>query len=337
MAPDGRTGTVHGYVSAAYDHHTFAGIIRNVAPADLSQHFHCGIDSVAVHAVYVYRFTYLGTDGNIDRIVLLLKLLHGDIPADGSIVMHCNITGRQDRIDIFVQSVLGQTVIGNTVSQHSSQRFSLFVYIYLMSHQRQIIGSGQSGRTSSYDSYFFAGGDITLRHLYLICCNLIHREFLQSTDIDRAVYQVSAAFCLTRVFTDKCACRGKRIVPADQIDGICITMFTDQRNISRNIHMCGAMGNTGNLLSHFRLTSVLFNMAHVFITEQLHTLQYDVGRLVTYGTVCRILNHFRQGYHIVKGLHIRLTVQNAAHHILYLFQSVTARNTFTAGLTSGTL
>ena len=114
-------------------------------------------------------------------------------------------------------------------------------------------------------------------------------------------------------------------------------MFTDQRNIPRNIHMCGTMGNTGNLLSHFRLASVLFNMAHVFITNQLHTLQYDVGRLITYGTVCRILNHFRQRYHIVKGIHIRLTIQNAAHHILYLFQSVTARNTLTAGLASGTL
>ena len=251
--------------------------------------------------------------------------------------MHCNITGRQDRIDIFIQSVLGQTVIGNTVTQHSSQRFSLFVYVYLMSHQRQIISSCQSGRTSSYDSYFFTGGDITLRYLYLICRDLIHCEFLQSTDIDRAVYQVSAAFCLTGVFTDKCACRGKRIVPADQIDGICITMFADQRNISGNIHMCRAMGNTGNLLSHFRLTSVLFNMAHVFFTEQLHTLKYDVSRLITDGTVRSILNHFRQRYHIVKGIHIRLAVQNAAHHILYLFQSVTARNTFTAGLASGTL
>ena len=139
------------------------------------------------------------------------------------------------------------------------------------------------------------------------------------------------------MLTDKSTGCGKRIVIPNQIDGICITMLPNQGNIAGNIHMRRAMGNAGHLLPDSLLASVLFNMAHILIPEKLHTLQNNIGSLITDSTVRRILNHFCQLHHIFKGLHIGFSVQNLPHHIFYLLQSVPAGHALSAGLASRTL
>ena len=162
-------------------------------------------------------------------------------------------------------------------------------------------------------------------------------KFFQSSDIDRAVQQVTPALCLTGMLTDKRTCRGKRIVMPDQIDGICITMLPDQRYVSGNIHICRAMRDTGNLLPDLRLTSVLFNVTHILVTEKFNTLQHNICRFVTDSAIRRILDHPGKLDHIFKGLHICLSFQDLAHHVLNLLQTVSAGNALTAGLTPRTL
>ena len=178
MAPNRRTGTVHGNIATAHYYNTLACVIRDIAPADFSQHIHGRINTLAVYAFYIYSLSHLSANGNINRVIFLQKLLHGNIPAHRCIIADFNISRGKNRIDILIQSVLGQSVIGNTIAKHAASLFPFLKNNYLMPHQGQIISCCQSGGTAAHNRYLLSGCYIAVRHLYLVCCNLVYRKLL---------------------------------------------------------------------------------------------------------------------------------------------------------------
>ena len=144
-------------------------------------------------------------------------------------------TGLQDRVNVLIQPVFGQTIIGNPVPEHTAQLRQHLKYGCLVSHQLQIVSRAKPSRASAKHCHFLAGGRGACRRVYLAC--VICRHPLQPADIHRVIHHISPASRLTGMLTDKTTCGGERIVLADQTDSIRIASLSDQGNIPRDIHM----------------------------------------------------------------------------------------------------
>ena len=63
-------------------------------------------------------------NGNINCIIAFLDILHCHISADGNIRNHVNACC-QNMLDIALQNLLRQTIIGDTIAKHTA-RFCIF-------------------------------------------------------------------------------------------------------------------------------------------------------------------------------------------------------------------
>jgi hypothetical protein len=144
---------------------------------------------------------------------------------------------------------------------------------------------------------------------------------------------LSAASCLTGMLTDQGTGGGERIVLADQLYGICITLFLHQCYVTGDIHTCGAQRHTGNRLGNMAGTfSPMFNVIDIILTEAFQSGQYHMGRLVTDGTVSGVHNVGSGIPDQIQCLQGGFACQYILHQVLQLPQSHTARHTFTTGL-----
>ena len=104
---DRAAGNIHGHVAAADDHHPLAGEIRHdiiangasISTADMTF-------SLSSPGMPVF-FILVGTDGNIQAVILLLQVLHPDILAHSDAGMYLD-PQRQDGCDLGIQQVPGK-------------------------------------------------------------------------------------------------------------------------------------------------------------------------------------------------------------------------------------
>ena len=96
------------------------------------------------------------TDGDVNRVVLVLNLGERNIAADGNAGMHLN-AGGQDEVDVRIQLVLRQTIIRNAVAQHAAELGTLVIDYDLVTHQRQKIRRRQTARSAADDADALAG------------------------------------------------------------------------------------------------------------------------------------------------------------------------------------
>ena len=75
----------------------------------------------------------MGSDGDIDRVVLLPKPLI-QLSGNGGLQLRLH-AGTQYGVDIRAEIALGQAVTGNAVSHHAPQLLALFKHGDLMAHK----------------------------------------------------------------------------------------------------------------------------------------------------------------------------------------------------------
>ena len=239
-------------------------------------------------------------------------------------------TSAENDINIIVQHRFRQTIAWNTITKHAAQLRALFIYNGMMPHQLQIEGTGQTARTAADDSHTLAGGGLVGSRCHMQ--GMGDGKMLDAADVDGIIHHISAAACLTWMFTHKGAGCGEGIVLADELNCILIPPGANQRNITRNIHMCRTQGNAGNRLSQTAGAAVVAHMLLVIIPEALYSPQYHVGSFVADGAVCGIRNGFGGFFNAVNGVQCGTVAQDIIHQPCKLAQTDTAGRAFAAGL-----
>ena len=276
------TGCVHGHVAAADDDDALSVVIRLIAVSDPPEDFHCRVDAFRIFPFDTHLPAHMSADTDIDRIVVRLQVPHIHVAAHAGVGMHLD-AGRQNRIDFLIQHFPRQTVVRNAVPEHTAQLLPLFVNRDGMAHSRQIIGGTQASRAAADNDDLLPGRLCAdrLRNLSLV----IHGIPLQRPDIDRVIHQCAPAAGFTRMLADVSADRRQRVVLPDEVGGILVTSFSDQRNISRHIHVGRAQGNARNRLLLHDGTSSMLNMFNIIIPESLQSGQHHAGRFKSDGTI----------------------------------------------------
>ena len=118
QAPGG-AGHVNGHVAAADDCQPLAdgqGLAQIVAP----EKFHPLHDPLGVLAFDPQGFAYVAADTQEHRLVTLLQqAVQGEIPPHGTIGLQLHPQA-QDIVDLPVQYVLGQPVVGDAHPEHAA-------------------------------------------------------------------------------------------------------------------------------------------------------------------------------------------------------------------------
>ena len=176
-----------------------------------------------------------------------------------------------------------------------------------MTHQGQIIGCTESGRTAADDRHLLAGCRLLLADAELGL--MLYSILLQTADIDGIVHHRSAASDLTGVFTDHAADSREGIILPDERNGIIITSIVNKGDISRNIHVGGTLGNTGYGLILMTGTAAVQYMLLIVITESADSLQHHACRFGTDGAVSGIINALRSLLDDFQCLHRSFAIQ----------------------------
>ena len=269
------------------------------------------------------------TDGDVNRVVLVLNLSERNIAADGNAGVHLN-AGGQDEVDIRIQLVLRQTIIRNAVAQHAAELGTLVIDYDLVTHQRQEIRRRQTARSAADDADALAGRRCGSRRRGVV--RVVAREALDAADVDRIVHHAAAAVCLARVLADIAAYGREGIVLADQAHGVVVAAGTHECNVARNIHTGRAQCYTRHRMIPAEQTAAALHMGEVVIAEALHALQNHAGSLIADGAVRRILNNTGGFLDQVNGLRCCGGIQHLLEQSGQLPQTDAARNTFAAGL-----
>ena len=199
-----------------------------------------------------------------------------------------------------------------------------------MSHQLQIVSSTESSRATAYDSDTLSGGRCAFRWRNL--AGIISRHTFQTTDVDRIIYDISAAASLTWMFTDETAGCRERIILADQTDRVSVASFSCQCDISRNINVCRTEGYARYRLCIVAGTASLTDMFFIIFTTVSQALMYHGTGFISDWAVRSFADGFGQCVDQIKCLHCSSTVHNICQKVLQLPQPDAARGTFSTGL-----
>ena len=156
-------------------------------------------------------------------------------------------------VDLPVQFLSWQTVIGDSIAKHAAQFLSLLKNRHLVSHKGEIISRTDTSRTASYNSYLLSCSHRRYRKGNISC--MIYCKSFQSSDIYRIIYHGPAAPYLAGMFTDQAADCRKGIILSDQPHRIPVPALCYQSYITGNIHSRRTLGYTGNRLVQFKFTS----------------------------------------------------------------------------------
>ena len=298
---DGASHHVHRDVAAADDDDVLALEVGIVAVADGAQHLDCGDDVVAVFAFDADLLIDVGADSDVDRVVLLLDLGDRKILADADIRFDFD-AGRQDVLDLIIQSLSGQTVAGDAVAKHAAQLISLLEDGHLVTHDRQIVGCRQAAGAAADDGDFLAGGFCQRR--YVIVGDMIRREAFNAADVDGVVQHVAAAAVFAGVFADESTGRNEGVVLADEPHSVVVAAFVDQCDVSRNVHVGRALGYAGHGLIEGGGAAVVLDVLDIVVAESVDALQHHVCRLVADGAVCRIVDGLGRIFDELQRIHV---------------------------------
>ena len=170
--------------------------------ADGAQHLHGGDDALGLFALDAQFLVDVGADGKVQRVVLIVQFLDGDVVADADPGFDMDPC-RKETGDLAVEHFAGQAVGGDAVAEHAAQLLTLLVNGHVVPHDGQIIGGAQSAGAAADDGDFFARGGGALRHGDRLL--VLHGVALKPADVDGIVDQRAAAASLAGMLADHAA------------------------------------------------------------------------------------------------------------------------------------
>ena len=177
---DGGTGAVHGHISAAHHQHSLSGEIRWIVISDIPKHLHRRDHALGVLSFNADLFIIVRADGDINRVKILSQAAQGNIVLPVSDIharMYLHACG-ENGLDVLIQPLPGEAVIGNTVAEHTAQLALLLEHHRVVSHQLQIIGCGKAARPAARNGDPLARGGRLFRNGHRIRSGVVHRHAL---------------------------------------------------------------------------------------------------------------------------------------------------------------
>ena len=252
----------------------------------------------------------MSADGYVSRVKLFCDHLDVGFIVDIVIRLHLD-TGRQDRIDIPLQTFSRQSVVRNSIAKHAAQLASLLEDRRFMSHNSQEICCGKSSRTASDNGNFLACIIHSSRNRHCFTA-VIYSIALDSPDVYSCIDQLSSAPCLARMFADMCTDCRERIVLSDQSYGIVVSACHYQSCVSRHVYAGRTKCHARYRLLAFLDTgraAIVTDVFLVILAESIQSPQHHAGRLCTNSTVCRLFNDHGSTAKQFQLLHTLLFVQ----------------------------
>ena len=177
---DGGTGTVHGHVSAAHHQYGLSGEIRRIVIPDIPKHLHRGDHALGVLSLNADLFIIVRADGDINRVKILSQAAQGNIVLPVSDIharMYLHACG-ENGLDVLIQPLPGEAVIGNAVAKHAAQLALLLEHHRMVPHQLQIISRGKTARPAARNGDPLARGGRLFRNGHRIRPGVVHRHAL---------------------------------------------------------------------------------------------------------------------------------------------------------------
>ena len=196
--PDGGPQTVHGGVTATYDN-GLAGVFT--APAvqgNLLQELNAAQGQILTLDAGGGRGPAADRYGNC--IIFTLEFIQLDI------LTHLLVTEDLDAAhlgkvgDFLIKDLLGQTVLRDTVAQHTAGLGHHIVEVRSNPFPSQKIGYGQTGRTGTHDGNLLAAQGFAVLHVLVIM--QIGRQTLEVVDGHRFVHYIAAAVLFAETRAD---------------------------------------------------------------------------------------------------------------------------------------
>ena len=148
--PQRGAGCIHGDVAAADDDDLLAHVdVETLVGVDeeLERPEH----AVGIVARDVEAPAQRGAGGEEHGIVTLAQFLQGHIGAEAGAEPHVD-TQADDRIDVPLEQIPVEAVLGDAVEHHPAETVGRFVEGDPVAEQAQVVGGGQTGRPPSDDA-----------------------------------------------------------------------------------------------------------------------------------------------------------------------------------------
>ena len=327
--PPGRAHGIHGHVAAADDGHLLAGQIGLLVFAHVAQEAHGRHDPFGVFVGKAQLLVGAGADGDEHGVILLPQLLDGDVVADAHPVLHFD-PGGQNGMDVVVQPVLGQPVVGDAVAQHAAQLGQHLKDGDGMAHQAQVIGCRQAAGATADHGHTLAGVGraVGRRH----SAGTVGRHPLESADIDGVVDHIAAAPGLAGMLADIGAGGGEGIVLADQPDGVLIASGAHQRDIAGDIDGSRAQRDAGHRLAVGAGAASVADMLFIVLPAADQAFIHHVGGLIADGAVGRMHDRLGRFFQKPQGAVVGAPLQNVGQQVGKLDQADAAGRALAAAL-----
>ena len=153
---DGGAAGVHGGVAAADNGHLVANV-RPLSQGHPLEEVDAPQDPVQVLSRAADGHAGPGADGHHHGVVAALKFLEGGVHPDAEVVLHLHTQGG-DLVDLLVQHLLGQAVLGDAVAEHAAHLGHGIHNGHPVALQGQVVGRGEAARAAADDAHPLAGG-----------------------------------------------------------------------------------------------------------------------------------------------------------------------------------
>ena len=239
--PEGGARRVHRRVSAADDGGPLANANR-LAQVHASQEVERVHHAAALAPLDVEPEVLVGAAGDEGSgVALAAEAVQRHVAPDPAVQPHLDAVVQQ-LVDLEVQHVSGEPVLGNAQAQHPAQEGHRLEDRHPVSRLAQVVGSREAGRAApdDRDSFFprFRRGLLyggLLAELIPVGIDPVGGEALQVANGDRLVDIAPVALALAGMLADATADCGQRAALADEIVGLLEPALADKGDVALDV------------------------------------------------------------------------------------------------------
>ena len=203
--PYSSSASIHSSITAAANSNFFADINR-IALNYTSEKINTAVNTLCILAFNPHRSWFPCTRCKNNGIIYAFKIFNSDILTEFNIIAKAN-SCFFNNFNFAVEYLFRQTILRNTVSEHTAHFFHHIENSYLVAKLSKIVSRSKTGRTAAYNCNLFACTWRTLWHKAITLKVKVSRKALELNNINRLVNLSSSAGFFARVRThsaDRC-------------------------------------------------------------------------------------------------------------------------------------
>lgn len=207
-----------------------------------AQHLDGREHAFGVLALDAERLLVMRSDGDVDGVEVATQL--AQVTSLGTVVpMRSSMPCETIQLDLAFELGPRKAVGGDAVTHHAAQVLTLLEHDGGVSHEREVVRGGETGRAAADDGDALSGGGVVEGLRGLGGCavgvefehlgRVIHRIALERADVDGIVHYAAPARELAGMLADEAAGKREGVVLADKAHGVVVAAGVDPGRRSR--------------------------------------------------------------------------------------------------------